>query len=282
MNAARRASLILFLLCLPAAVRAQQAEDAVTVTATRTERPSLEVPASIDTLYGDDIHFGRAEVNLSESLGRVPGIVAQNRQNYAQDLQISSRGFGARSTFGIRGLRLLVDGIPASMPDGQGQVSHIDLGSADRIEVLRGPFAVMYGNASGGVINIFTRDGAAEQGLEGRLEAGSFGTRRESIRNRRLPRPQRRQARPGQRQAALRPRRRHHAQPGRERLRQPECPGSARPDARADGDGSDPGGRQRLHLRHAQKHPPEPGRRRWSTGSNREPSPLPPTAASAR
>lgn len=177
------ASLLCILLCLPPAAAAQQAadENAVTVTATRTERPSLEVPASIDKLYGDDIHFARPEVNLSESLSSVPGIVAQNRQNYAQDLQISSRGFGARSTFGIRGLRLLVDGIPASMPDGQGQVSNIDLGSADRIEVLRGPFAVMYGNASGGVINVFTRDGAAEQGVEGRLEAGSFGTRRESL-----------------------------------------------------------------------------------------------------
>ncbi|HKI64375.1 MAG TPA: TonB-dependent receptor, partial [Burkholderiales bacterium] len=154
---------------------------AVTVTATRTERPSLEVPASVDRLYGEDIHFGRPEVNLSESLGRVPGIVAQNRQNYAQDLQISSRGFGARSAFGIRGLRLLVDGIPASMPDGQGQASHIDLGSADRIEVLRGPFAVMYGNAAGGVINVFTRDGSQARGIDAGLEAGSFATRRASL-----------------------------------------------------------------------------------------------------
>ncbi|MGH8745186.1 MAG: TonB-dependent receptor plug domain-containing protein, partial [Burkholderiales bacterium] len=171
------------LLGLPATALAQQAagEDAVTVTATRTERPSLEVPASIDRLYGEDISFGRPEVNLSESLGLVPGIVAQNRQNYAQDLQISSRGFGARSTFGIRGLTLLVDGIPASMPDGQGQVSNIDLGSTDRIEVLRGPFSVLYGNASGGVINVFTRDGSSEQGVDGRVEAGAFGMQRESI-----------------------------------------------------------------------------------------------------
>ena len=179
---ARSATLLCILLGAPLAAAAQASdEEAVTVTATRTARPSLEIPASIDRLYGDDIHLGQPEVNLSESLGRVPGIVAQDRQNYAQDLQISSRGFGARSTFGIRGLRLLVDGIPASMPDGQGQVSHIDLGSADRIEVLRGPFAVMYGNASGGVINVFTRDGTAEQALEGRLEAGSFGTKRESL-----------------------------------------------------------------------------------------------------
>jgi len=170
-------------LCLPAVSLAQQAagDEAVTVTATRNERPSLEVPASIDRVYGDEIHFARPQVNLSESLGAVPGIVAQNRQNYAQDLQISSRGFGARSTFGIRGLRLLVDGIPASMPDGQGQVSHIDLGSAERIEVLRGPFSVMYGNAAGGVINVFTQSGSSSPGLDASAEAGSFGTWRAGV-----------------------------------------------------------------------------------------------------
>jgi len=119
----------------------------------------------------DDIRWARPQVNLSESLGRVPGIVVQNRHNYAQDLQISSRGFGARSTFGVRGLRLIADGIPASFPDGQGQVSHFDLGSADSIEVLRGPFALMYGNASGGVINLVTESGARYG--EGKTAAGA-------------------------------------------------------------------------------------------------------------
>ncbi len=136
----------------------------------------MEVPASIDRVEAEDIRFARPMVNLSESLGRVPGIVVQNRQNYAQDLQITSRGFGARSTFGVRGLRLIADGIPASFPDGQGQVSHFDLGSAQSIEVLRGPFAVMYGNASGGVINIMTERG--EPGITGDVSLGSFGTRR--------------------------------------------------------------------------------------------------------
>ena len=179
---ARRATLLCILLGVPLAAAAQQSEEnAVTVTATRTATPSLDIPASIDRLYGDDIHLDQPEVSLSESLARVPGIVAQDRQNYAQDLQISSRGFGARSAFGIRGLRLMVDGIPASMPDGQGQASNIDLGSADRIEVLRGPFAVMYGNASGGVISVFTRDGSQVDGIDGRLEAGSFATRRASL-----------------------------------------------------------------------------------------------------
>ena len=154
----------------------QSADDAVTVTATRVERPSLEVPASIDRVTAEDIRFARPQVNLSESLGRVPGIVVSNRQNYAQDLQVQSRGFGARSTFGIRGLRLMADGIPASMPDGQGQASTFDLGSAERIEVLRGPFSVMYGNSSGGVINVLTESGADNPGVQGELWGGSYGT----------------------------------------------------------------------------------------------------------
>jgi len=169
--------LFCFLLFFSAAARTQT--DAVTVTGTRSERPSMEVPASIDRVDADDIRFARPQVNLSESLGRVPGITVQNRQNYAQDLQISSRGFGGRSTFGIRGLRLLTDGIPASFPDGQGQVSHFDLGSAGSIEVLRGPFSVLYGNASGGVINVTTE--RAEPGLAGDFSLGSFRSRRESL-----------------------------------------------------------------------------------------------------
>jgi iron complex outermembrane receptor protein len=133
-------------------------DDAVVVTATRVPQPSLEVPASVDRLYADEIRDGRPQVNLSESLGRVPGIVVQNRQNYAQDLQISSRGFGSRATFGVRGIRLIADGIPATMPDGQGQASTFALGSAERIEVLRGPFSSLYGNAAGGVIVVETQD----------------------------------------------------------------------------------------------------------------------------
>ena len=105
------------------------------------------------------IHDAQLRVNASESLVAVPGLVVQNRQNYAQDLQISSRGFGARSAFGVRGVRLITDGIPATMPDGQGQAATFNLDMAERIEVLRGPFSALYGNHSGGVIQLFTRDG---------------------------------------------------------------------------------------------------------------------------
>ena len=157
-------------------------EDAVVITATRAPQPSLEVPASVDRLYADEIRDGRPQVNLSESLGRVPGIVVQNRQNYAQDLQISSRGFGARAAFGVRGVRLIADGIPATMPDGQGQASTFALSSAERIEVLRGPFSSLYGNAAGGVIVVETEDPPKEPTVGIDVMGGTYDTWRAGVR----------------------------------------------------------------------------------------------------
>ena len=152
--------------------------EGLTVTATRVPQPGFDVPAAIDRVDARAISEAKAQVNLSESLGRVPGIVVQNRQNYAQDLQVSSRGFGARSTFGVRGVRLIADGIPATMPDGQGQAATFALASAERIEVLRGPFSSLYGNASGGVVQVFTADGPPDPTLTLAAVAGSYGTRR--------------------------------------------------------------------------------------------------------
>lgn len=146
------------------------------ITATRSEQSSFDLPAAIDVLEAAQIREGQLQVNLSESLVRVPGVVVQNRQNYAQDLQISSRGFGARAAFGVRGVRLIADGIPATNPDGQGQAATFNLSSAQRIEVLRGPFAPMYGNHSGGVIQIFTRDGPREPEAQASFTLGSYGT----------------------------------------------------------------------------------------------------------
>ncbi len=147
----------------------------VVVTATRTEAAPFDIPASIDRIGSETIRNGRAQVNISESVGGVPGLLARDRQNYAQDVQISVRGFGARSTFGIRGVRLYVDGIPATFPDGQGQISNVDLGSADRIEVLRGPFSALYGNSSGGVIQVFSEDPATRPTLDFSIAGGSDG-----------------------------------------------------------------------------------------------------------
>ncbi|MES2182438.1 MAG: TonB-dependent receptor, partial [Pseudomonadota bacterium] len=153
----------------------------VVITATRVEHDSFNLPVSIDVVDAEKIQEGQLQVNISESLARVPGIVAQSRGQYAQDVQISSRGFGARSQFGVRGIRLYADGIPLTMPDGQGQAGTFDLGSAKSIEVMRGPFSALYGNSSGGVVQIFTADGPKDPTLSGAFTAGSYGTRNESL-----------------------------------------------------------------------------------------------------
>jgi iron complex outermembrane recepter protein len=153
----------------------------IVITATRTARNTLEVPASVDVINKEDIHDAKARVNASEVLDRIPGVVALNRQNYAQDLQISIRGFGARSSFGVRGLRLYVDGVPATLPDGQGQVSNFPLNAAESIEVLRGPFSALYGNSSGGVISLTTPLKPRDFGGEASYAAGSNETQRAAI-----------------------------------------------------------------------------------------------------
>lgn len=132
---------------------------AVKVNAIRLGIPPFDVPASISVVYIDPGSTGQPGVNFSEVLTGVPGILARDRQDYAQDEQVSIRGYGARATFGVRGIRIYMDGIPATLPDGSGQISAFNLDSADRVEVLRGPFSVLYGNAAGGVIQIDTADG---------------------------------------------------------------------------------------------------------------------------
>ena len=155
-----------------------QTLDEIVISASRAEQRSFDTPAAIQSINRDTIQNAGPQVNLSESLNRVPGLTILNRQNYAQDLQVSIRGFGARSPFGIRGIRLLVDGIPATTPDGQSQGSSISLTSTDRIEVLRGPLAQLYGNSAGGVIQAFTRDAPEPPEVSAKVYTGSFGMRR--------------------------------------------------------------------------------------------------------
>lgn len=148
----------------------------VVVTGSRAEAKSFDLPYSVDVVTQEQITEGQLGVNASEALSSVPGLVVQNRQNYAQDLQISSRGFGARAAFGVRGIKLIADGIPASTPDGQGQAATFDLDTAERIEVLRGPFATIYGASSGGVIQLFSRDGKGRPSISGGVIGGSWDT----------------------------------------------------------------------------------------------------------
>lgn len=156
--------------------------DPVTVTGTRVEKRAFDIPQSITTLRAEELQSAGPQINLSEALSRVPGLTVNNRNNYAQDLQMSSRGFGARSSFGVRGLRLYTDGIPATMPDGSGQVSHFDLANAQRIEVLRGPFSALYGNSSGGVIALFTAPAREPYfKLEGQVGNHNTGLLRTSV-----------------------------------------------------------------------------------------------------
>ena len=149
--------------------------DPSVVTGSRSASPTFDLPYSVDGISREQISDGQLGINASEVLSRVPGLVVQNRQNYAQDLQISSRGFGARSAFGVRGLKLIADGIPASTPDGQGQAATFNLDTAERIEVLRGPAATLYGSNAGGVIQMFSRDGEGPPRIGAETLVGSDG-----------------------------------------------------------------------------------------------------------
>lgn len=155
----------------------------VVVTATKNAINSFDVPVSIDVVDKSSIQDGQAQMVLSESLIRVPGITAQNRTQFSQDPQISTRGFGSRSSFGVRGLRIYVDGIPFSMPDGIGQPGNIDLNAVKSIEVMRGPFSSLYGSSSGGVIQLLTED-SPKTPLEvsAGILFGSYGTQKETLR----------------------------------------------------------------------------------------------------
>ena len=166
------------------APQAYAADDArltspVVITATRVELNSFDLPVAIDVVEKKDIQDGQLQMTLSESLIRVPGITAQNRTNQSQDPQISSRGFGSRSSFGVRGVRVYVDGIPLTMPDGQGQPGIVDLSAIKSIEVMRGPFSALYGNSSGGVIQLFSEDAPKTPELSSKIMFGSYDTTRQ-------------------------------------------------------------------------------------------------------
>ena len=151
------------------------------VTATRYESNSFDLPLSIDAVTGSEIRDARTGANLSEIAPRIPGVVINYRATAAQELSISTRGFGARSQFGVKGIRIYADGIPLNSADGQGQAGSINLDTLGQIEFLRGPFSALYGNSSGGVVQAFTRDGVKDPTITVGASSGTWNTNKQSI-----------------------------------------------------------------------------------------------------
>src|SRR6266513_4718235 len=171
---------------VPRALRGQTPADStkpyplppLTVSVTRTELPLTKVPLSVQTVDRAQISRAKPTWGLDEALANVPGVFVANRYNFSQDQRISIRGFGARSAFAVRGIKILVDGIPQTLPDGQGQLTNLELGEVDRTEVLRGSSSALFGNASGGVISIWTSPQELEHVREdARFVAGQFSAR---------------------------------------------------------------------------------------------------------
>lgn len=182
-SARRLTGALLLAAAFAPAVQAQEAElEPITVDSSRIERDLQDTPAAVGVIDEQDATQGRQGLQLDESLVRVPGVFAQNRYNFAQNLRVSIRGFGARSPFGIRGIKLLVDGIPETVVDGQSQSDAIDLTTVENIEVIRGPSSALYGNATGGVIDIDTLSPTDYPLREAAAEYGSFGYNRISAR----------------------------------------------------------------------------------------------------
>jgi iron complex outermembrane recepter protein len=175
--------LFLLLPILPAA--AQPADtlllsllDSVTVTALRLDSRVGNAPFSVSVVGREQLQEAQQQLALDEALAGVPGLFMMGSDNFTQDLRLSIRGFGARAAFGIRGIKLLVDGLPESTPDGQGQVDNIDVGLLDQAEIVRGPMAGLYGNAAGGVVSLSSEAPPEQPFAEARLSAGSFGFQR--------------------------------------------------------------------------------------------------------
>lgn len=153
----------------------------VVVTATRAEEDITRVPQSVSVVRQEDIQLGRKTQSMDEPLRQVPGVFTQNQENFAGDLRMSIRGFGARGRFGIQGIQVLVDGIPYTTPDGQSNIDNIDMGTVERIEVLRGPSASLYGGSAGGVVSVRTQRPPERPLVEFRGTEGSFGYSRQQV-----------------------------------------------------------------------------------------------------
>ncbi len=147
----------------------------VEVTATRFTTNDLQTAYGLSVLNKTQLQSGQQQLSPAEFLSAVPGVFFMNADNFAQDLRVSIRGVGARSAFGIRGVRIMVDDLPETTPDGQGQIDNLDPGRLERLEVIRGPASGLYGNASGGVLSFKTEEVATNRFVELGSRVGSFG-----------------------------------------------------------------------------------------------------------
>jgi iron complex outermembrane recepter protein len=150
---------------------------AITVLSSRFMAKDIQTPMAISVIDQSRLQIGQSKMSLFESLGAVSGVFAMNSENFAQDLRISIRGFGARAAFGMRGIKVIMDGIPESIPDGTAKVGNLDVGTMERMEIIKGPSSGLYGNASGGVISIFTEN-PTNLFAESQTQIGDFGLRR--------------------------------------------------------------------------------------------------------
>lgn len=175
-----RAVLGIGLLCFGASAHAQDAPELQSIPVDSRQIPEdmVEAPAAIGVVDRQDVQLGRQQLSLEESLVKVPGFFLQNPNNFAQDVRISSRGFGARANFGIRGIKVYLDHIPLTLPDGQTSVDAVDLGSIDHIEVMRGPASSLYGASAGGVIHIASEVAPDDPFAEARLTFGDYDFQR--------------------------------------------------------------------------------------------------------
>ena len=129
----------------------------VTLQASRIVAHKLSVPISVTTINLENVRDISQQLSLNDYINTVPGLFALNANNFSQAFRVSIRGFGSRSAFGIRGVKSIVDGIPETTPDGQGQIDNLNLGAIERMEIISGPASTLYGKASGGAIIIITK-----------------------------------------------------------------------------------------------------------------------------
>jgi iron complex outermembrane receptor protein len=153
----------------------------IEVLASPSPRSELQTPAAVGVIDAETLHSAQPQIDLAETLARIPGIDVRDRQNDAQDLQVQSRGYGARASFGVRGIQIRADGIPLTASDGQGQTSNLLINGLDRIEVLRGPMAYQYGNAAGGVIAAYAAEPPQDTEFDAAFGTGSDDTWRAAL-----------------------------------------------------------------------------------------------------